>query len=117
MTTTTTAPVAVADPAPAGAWNTPDPDRVDLGSVRVVHTRHWFRWTLSAILLFAIAQFAWSLFTNENYEWDVFAAYFFSEPVLIGIGLHAGCSPPSPRRSASFSAPCSPSAACRSRSC
>ena len=86
MTTTTTAPVAVADPAPAGAWNTPDPDRVDLGSVRVVHTRHWFRWTLSAILIFAIAQFVWSLFTNENYEWDVFAAYFFSEPVLIGIG-------------------------------
>ena len=117
MTTTTTAPVAVADPAPPGAWNTPDPERVDLGSVRVVHTRHWFRWTLSAILIFAIAQFVWSLFTNENYEWDVFAAYFFSEPVLIGIGLHAGSDRHlrvdrlHPRHG------CSPSAASRSRSC
>src|SRR6478609_6236462 len=84
-TTTTTAPVAVSDPplipAPAAG-----PERADLGSMQVVHTRHWFRWTLSAILIFVIAQFVWSLVTNANYEWDVFASYFFSQPVLIGIG-------------------------------
>jgi len=85
-TTTTTAPVAVSDPAPTGLDGAPERDRVDLGSVRVVHTRHWFRWTLSAILIFVIAQFVWSLFTNENYEWNVFATYFFSEPVISGIG-------------------------------
>lgn len=85
-TTTTTAPVAVSDPAPTGLDGAPERDRVDLGSVRVVHTRHWFRWALSAILIFAIAQFVWSLFTNENYEWNVFATYFFSEPVISGIG-------------------------------
>jgi len=78
MSTTLARP---ATPSATGA-----PDRVDLGSARVVHTRHWFRWTISAILIFAIAQFAWSLVTNANYEWDVFAQYFFSEPVLIGIG-------------------------------
>jgi polar amino acid transport system permease protein len=46
-----------------------DRDRVDLGTVRVIHTRHWFRWTLSAIIAFAVAQFVWSLITNPNYEW------------------------------------------------
>jgi len=61
-------------------------DRIDLGSFPVVHTRHWFRWTLGAIVLFLIAQFLWSVITNPNYEWDVFAHYFFAEPVLIGIG-------------------------------
>lgn len=86
MSTTTTAPVAVSAPHGSDSSRAESPDRVDLGSARVVHTRHWFRWALSAILIFAIAQFVWSLFTNENYEWDVFASYFFSEPVLIGIG-------------------------------
>ena len=84
-TTTTTAPVAVSDPPPVPAPAVGS-ERADLGSMQVVHTRHWFRWTLSAILIFAIAQFVWSLVTNANYEWDVFASYFFSTPVLIGIG-------------------------------
>jgi polar amino acid transport system permease protein len=84
MSTTTTAPVAVSAPEQGGP--PARAERVDLGDVRVIHSRHWFRWVLSAILIFAIAQFVWSLFTNENYEWNVFASYFFSEPVLIGIG-------------------------------
>lgn len=71
---------------PATPSTTGDRDRVDLGNARVIHTRHWFRWTISALLLFAIAQFVWSLVTNDNYEWDVFAQYFFSQPVLVGIG-------------------------------
>ena len=60
--------------------------KVDLGAVQVVHTRHWWRWTIAAIIIFALAQFAWSLVTNERYMWDTFAQYFFSGPVLIGIG-------------------------------
>ncbi|WP_327037466.1 ABC transporter permease subunit, partial [Microbacterium sp. Leaf351] len=79
MTDTLARARVVDDPTPAPAA------RVDLGSFRVVHTRHWFRWVLSALLIFAIAQFAWSLVVNENYEWDVFARYFFSEPVLTGV--------------------------------
>lgn len=63
-----------------------DRERLDLGAFRVVHTRHWFRWVISAIVILIAAQFVWSLFTNENYEWDVFAHYFLSEPVLIGVG-------------------------------
>ncbi|WOF23170.1 amino acid ABC transporter permease [Microbacterium betulae] len=58
---------------------------VDLADARVVHTRHWWRWTIGAVIVFALAQFAWSLVTNENYEWDVFAHYFFSEPVVRGV--------------------------------
>lgn len=82
MTDTVTAPTG----ASAGRAGAPaDGSRLDLGSVRVVHTRHWWRWTIGALVVFALSQFVWSLFTNQNYEWDVFAHYFFSEPVLIGI--------------------------------
>lgn len=61
--------------------------RVDLGDIPVVHTKHWFRWSIGIVVLFLVAQFAWSLVTNQNYEWDVFAHYFLSEPVLQGVGL------------------------------
>lgn len=60
--------------------------KVDLGAVTVVHTRHWWRWTIAAIIIFVLAQFAWSLVTNDRYMWGTFAEYFFSGPVLIGIG-------------------------------
>lgn len=82
MSTTTRTP---AEPTQLAASAAPERERVDLGNERVVHTRHWFRWTLSALLIFVIAQFAWSLVTNPNYEWDQFAKYFVSEPVLLGI--------------------------------
>lgn len=59
----------------------------DFGTLPVVRQKHWFRWTLAAIIVFVLAQFVWSLVTNENYEWDVFAHYFFSPPVLQGVGL------------------------------
>ncbi|MGX5769978.1 amino acid ABC transporter permease [Microbacterium trichothecenolyticum] len=79
-------------PRQAGAAETAPPSpaassRVDLGDLRVVHTRHWFRWSIGIVVLFVVAQFAWSLVTNENYEWDVFAHYFLSEPVLQGVGI------------------------------
>ncbi|MFC7925104.1 amino acid ABC transporter permease [Microbacterium laevaniformans] len=73
--------------APDAPVPSPDPRRWDLGTIPVVRTKHWFRWTLAAVVIFVLAQFAWSLVTNENYEWDVFARYFFSEPVLRGLGL------------------------------
>ncbi|MEV4689490.1 amino acid ABC transporter permease [Microbacterium sp. LWH3-1.2] len=72
-----------AEAAPSSAGSS----RVDLGDLRVVHTRHWFRWSIGVVVLFVVAQFAWSLVTNENYEWDVFAHYFLSEPVLQGVGI------------------------------
>ncbi|MDF2919935.1 MAG: amino acid transporter permease, partial [Microbacterium sp.] len=65
----------------------PTAQRVDLGDIPVVRTRHWFRWAIAAIIVFVVAQFLWSLVTNENYEWGYFAQYFFSDPVLQGLGL------------------------------
>lgn len=81
MTTTLTAPVDQHEP------ESPRASRVDLGAVKVVHTRHWWRWSFAAIVVFALSQFVWSLVTNGRYEWDVFAHYFFSEPVLRGLWL------------------------------
>jgi polar amino acid transport system permease protein len=84
---TDTIPRSAAVAEPAGGSPTSSSRRVDIGDIPVVHTRHWFRWTLGIVVLFVVAQFAWSLVTNENYDWDVFAHYFFSTPVLEGVGL------------------------------
>ena len=84
MTDTLPRQAGAAETAPASAAAS---SRVDLGDLRVVHTRHWFRWSIGIVVLFVVAQFAWSLVTNENYEWDVFAHYFLSEPVLQGVGI------------------------------
>ncbi len=81
MTNTLTAPADAQAPGAAA------PSRVDLGAVKVVHTRHSWRWTGAALVAFVVAQFAWSLVTNGRYEWDVFAHYFLSDPVLQGLGL------------------------------
>jgi len=90
MTDTLPRPTGANAAAP-GTPGTPAPprdaQRWDLGTIPVVRTKHWFRWSLAAVVIFALAQFAWSLVTNENYEWDVFAKYFLSEPVLRGLGL------------------------------
>lgn len=84
MTTTAPAPAdRLTAPATAPSTSTA---KIDLGTVAVVPTRHWWRWILSGLLVFVVAQFAWSLVTNDRYMWGTFAQYFFSEPVLIGIG-------------------------------
>lgn len=51
-------------------------------AIPVVPTRHWWRWVLSAIVLFVVAQFVWSLFTTPQYDWGVFGEYFFAPAVL-----------------------------------
>lgn len=89
MTTTAPAPADRPTTGPTAARDTSPTtthDKVDLGTIAVVPTRHWWRWILSGLLLFVVAQFAWSLVTNDRYLWGTFAQYFFSEPVLIGIG-------------------------------
>ena len=57
------------------------------GTVKVVPARHWWRWVLSAVVAFVVAQFVWSLITNKQYEWNVFAEYFLSESVLKSLGM------------------------------
>jgi polar amino acid transport system permease protein len=60
------------------------------GSVTVVPSRHWWRWVLSALVAFVVLQFLWSLVTNQQYEWNVFADYFFSQSVLNSLGVTLG---------------------------
>jgi polar amino acid transport system permease protein len=59
-------------------------------SVKVVPSRHWWRWVLSALVAFVVLQFLWSLVTNQQYEWNVFAEYFFSQSVLNSLGVTLG---------------------------
>lgn len=79
----TTTPSGAEDPPPAsgtavGAAN---------GGLVVVPARHWGRWIVSAVIIFLVAQFLWSLVTTENYGWGVFAEYFFSPIILTSLGL------------------------------
>ncbi|MDN6602295.1 MAG: ABC transporter permease subunit, partial [Corynebacterium flavescens] len=41
----------------------------------------------SAVVIFLLAQFLWSLVTVKNYQWDVFAQYFFNDAILRGLRL------------------------------
>ncbi|MDF2989897.1 MAG: amino acid transporter permease [Microbacterium sp.] len=59
MTTTAPAPAALTTEPPPAA-------KVDLGTIAVVPTRHWWRWIFSALLLFVVAQFAWSSSGRES---------------------------------------------------
>ena len=59
----------------------------DFGALTVVHTRHYLRWILAAIIVFVVLQLLWSLVTNDKYGWDVFSQYFFAPAVLVGLGM------------------------------
>lgn len=65
-------------------------DKLRERAVKVVPTRHWWRWVLSALVAFVVLQFVWSLVTNQQYEWNVFAEYFFSQSVLNSLGVTLG---------------------------
>ena len=58
----------------------------DQASLRIVPARHPWRIVGSAAAAFIIAVSLHSIFTNERWGWAVFAQFFFSEPVLVGLG-------------------------------
>jgi len=58
----------------------------DFSRYRIVPARHPWRVVGSLFAAFVIAVSLHSIFTNERWGWAVFAQYFFSEPVLIGLG-------------------------------
>lgn len=55
--------------------------------LEVIHPKHWTRWILSALAIFVVVQLIWSLITNDRYQWNVFAEYFFSDSVLEALTL------------------------------
>ncbi|HWV20257.1 MAG TPA: amino acid ABC transporter permease/ATP-binding protein [Devosia sp.] len=58
----------------------------DHAGLRVVPARHPWRVVGSVLAAFVIAISLHSVFTNERWGWAVFAQFFFSEPVLVGLG-------------------------------
>ncbi|WP_449283378.1 amino acid ABC transporter permease [Leucobacter sp.] len=72
------------DPAKTEAVKGGSPPPVALD---VVPLRHWWRWSLSAVAVFLLAQLVWTFFSNEQWRWHVFAEYFFNDAVLRGLWL------------------------------
>lgn len=66
-----------------------EPEETDdqVRPLRVVPIRHWGRWVLSALILFIVAQFVWSLLTNPRYGWNIVGEYFLDPFVLQGLRL------------------------------
>ena len=54
---------------------------------KVVPLKHRTRWILGAIAVFLLAQLVWTLFTNLQWRWPIFAEYFFNDAVLRGLWL------------------------------
>lgn len=88
--TGTTAPTNAATASPAKTTAEPGPPTAGPATatarpLKVVRTKHWGRWIVSAVIVFLVAQFVFSLATNEKYGWGVFAEYFFSDAVIQGL--------------------------------
>ncbi|MFE6776655.1 amino acid ABC transporter permease [Streptomyces sp. NPDC057702] len=62
-----------------------DPD--DPSALRVIPTRHYWRWVAAAGVLVVAAQFAHGLITNPVWEWEVFRSYVLSESIVSAVGL------------------------------
>lgn len=81
-------PIAEVTTSGPGSHNPSAPEKAAGGAaaqsaaIPVVPTRHWWRWVLSAVVLFVVAQFIWSLFSTPQYDWGVFGEYFFAPAIL-----------------------------------
>ncbi|SDJ51384.1 amino acid ABC transporter permease [Streptomyces indicus] len=72
---------SLTDQAPPGAA-APVADPPDKAGYTVVPTRHYARWAAAFAVLVLVAQFTHGLATNPVWEWEVFAAYFFSDTIV-----------------------------------
>lgn len=78
---------AVHEDNSAHAGNLPAAPSRTVVKDKVVPLKHWVRWSLSAIAVFLLVQLVWTLFTNPQWRWHVFAEYFFNPAVLRGLWL------------------------------
>ncbi|WP_312714299.1 amino acid ABC transporter permease [Corynebacterium flavescens] len=65
----------------------PEPAPTATAEGRVIPRRNWGLYVASAVVIFLLTQFLWSLVTVKNYQWDVFAQYFFNDAILRGLRL------------------------------
>lgn len=60
--------------------------RQDYSRYRIVPARHPARLAGSLFAALVIGLVLYSIFTNPQWGWNVFAEWFFAEPVLVGLG-------------------------------
>ncbi|MET3900777.1 polar amino acid transport system permease protein [Devosia sp. UYZn731] len=58
----------------------------DYARYRIIPARHPWRIVGTVVAAFVILVSLHSTFTNPRWGWDVFAKFFFSQPVLVGLG-------------------------------
>ncbi len=58
----------------------------DYSRYRIVPAKHPARFAGSAFAALVIGLVLYSIFTNPQWGWNVFAQWFFAEPVLVGLG-------------------------------
>lgn len=58
----------------------------DIHDLKIVPARYPLRTIGSVISVSLILLLLYSVFTNERWGWNIFAQWFFSEPVLVGLG-------------------------------
>mgnify|MGYP006205613431 CR=1 FL=1 len=80
------APVGSHAPSAPPATPSPAPAKGDYSHYRVVPARHRARAGGPGVSAVVIALVLYSVLTNPRWGWGVFGEYFFSEPVLVGLG-------------------------------
>jgi polar amino acid transport system permease protein len=81
------APSAAAHPASVPpAAPSPAPVKGDYSHYRIVPARYRARAVGTAFAAVVIALVLYSVLTNSRWGWGVFGEWFFSEPVLVGLG-------------------------------
>ncbi|MGH7004913.1 MAG: ABC transporter ATP-binding protein, partial [Alphaproteobacteria bacterium] len=58
----------------------------DYSGYRIIPAKHPARFAGSVFAVVIVALVLYSTFSNPRWGWDVFAQWFFSEPVLVGLG-------------------------------
>ncbi len=58
----------------------------DYSRYRIVQAKHPARFAGSVFAALVIGLVLYSIFTNPQWGWNVFAEWFFAEPVLVGLG-------------------------------
>ncbi|GAA3844786.1 amino acid ABC transporter permease [Saccharothrix violaceirubra] len=56
-------------------------------AAKIVPLRRPWRWASAALVSVAVLLLLWSVVTNDQFQWDVVAAYFTTEAVLRGLWL------------------------------
>ncbi|MCS4276145.1 polar amino acid transport system permease protein [Mycetocola sp. BIGb0189] len=65
----------------------PTPPSGEATPLRVVPLRHPWRWVFGFLVVFAVAQLVWTLFSNPRWRWDTVADYLFAPSIINGLWL------------------------------